>query len=61
MGEAINPEAYWFWHTTGVVGSYASATAAGMLLGLEEEQLLSTLGNAEPSLPDCGNSWRTAP
>lgn len=42
----INPEAYWFWHTTGVVGSYASATAAGMLLRLEEEQLLSTLGNA---------------
>lgn len=46
VGEAINPEAYWFWHTTGVVGSYASAAAAGMLLGLEEDQLLNALGNA---------------
>ncbi len=46
VGEAINPGAYWFWHTTGVVGSYASAAAAGKLLGLEEEQLLSALGSA---------------
>lgn len=46
VGEAINPEAYWFWHTTGVVGSFASAAAAAKLLKLDEEQLLNALGNA---------------
>lgn len=46
VGEAINPEAYWFWHTTGVVGSFASAAAAAKLLKLDEELLLNALGNA---------------
>ena len=46
IGEAINPGAYHRWHTTGVVGSYSSAVAAGKLLGLNEEQMLHAIGSA---------------
>ena len=46
VGEAINPGAYHYWHTTGVVGSFSSAVAAGKLLGLNDEQLLSAIGSA---------------
>lgn len=46
IGEAINPGAYHYWHTTGVVGSFSSAVAAGKLLGLTPEQFLSAMGSA---------------
>lgn len=46
IGEAINPGAYHRWHTTGVVGAFSSAVAAGKLLGLSEEQLLYAIGSA---------------
>ncbi|MCR4804852.1 MAG: MmgE/PrpD family protein [Clostridia bacterium] len=46
IGQAINPGAYWFWHTTGVCGAYASAAAAGKLLGLSKEQMLQAFGSA---------------
>lgn len=46
IGEAINPGAYHYWHTTAVVGSFASAVAAGMLMGLSPEQLLNAIGSA---------------
>ena len=46
VGEAINPSAYHFWHTTAVVGALASAVAAGKLLRLTPEQMCSALGSA---------------
>ncbi len=46
IGEAINPGAYHRWHTTGVVGSYSSAVAAGKLLDLDQDQMLSAIGSA---------------
>ena len=46
IGECINPEAYHFWHTTAVVGSFAAATVAARLLGLTEEELVHAFGSA---------------
>ncbi len=46
IGEAINPSAYHYWHTTGVAGSFSSAVAAGKLMGLDAAQLRSALGSA---------------
>ncbi|MCQ2555144.1 MAG: MmgE/PrpD family protein [Clostridia bacterium] len=46
IGTAINPGAYWYWHTTGVVGSFSSAAATGKLLGLTKDQMLNALGSA---------------
>lgn len=46
IGEAINPSSYKYWHTTAVVGAFASGTTAAKLLGLTEEQLLNCLGSA---------------
>lgn len=46
IGEAINPGSYHYWHTTGVVGSFASAVAVGKLLRLTSEQLLNAIGSA---------------
>lgn len=46
VGEAINPGSYHYWHTTGVVGSFSSAVAAGKLMDLTPEQLLNAIGSA---------------
>lgn len=46
IGEAINPSSYKYWHTTAVVGAFASGVTAAKLLGLTEEQLLNCLGSA---------------
>lgn len=46
VGEAINPGAYGYWHTTGVVGGFASAVAAGKLMGLDPEEFLNAIGSA---------------
>ncbi|MEG1578315.1 MAG: MmgE/PrpD family protein, partial [Oscillospiraceae bacterium] len=46
IGEAINPDAYDYWHTTGVVGAFSSAVAAGKLIGLDKTQLLHAIGSA---------------
>ncbi len=46
VGESINPGSYHYWHTTGVVGSFSSAVAAGKLMGLNQEQLLNAIGSA---------------
>jgi 2-methylcitrate dehydratase PrpD len=43
---AVNPSHYEFWHTTGTVGTFAAAVAAGKLLGLSGEQFVWALGNA---------------
>lgn len=46
IGQAINPSAYKYWHTTAVVGPFAAGAAAGKLLGLSEEELLHCFGSA---------------
>lgn len=46
IGEAINPYAYRFWHTTGVVGAFSSGIACGKLLGLDVEGLINCMGSA---------------
>ena len=34
------------WHTTGVIGTFGAAAAAGHLLGLDEEEMVSAFGMA---------------
>lgn len=46
IGETINPSSYKYWHTTGVIGTFTSAVTAGKLLGLNEEQMLNSMGSA---------------
>lgn len=46
VGEAINPSAYWFWHTTGVAGNFSAAATAGKLLDLDAEKMNHCLGTA---------------
>lgn len=46
IGEAINPGSYRYWHTTGIVGSFCSAAAAGKLLELNAGQMLNCFGSA---------------
>ena len=46
IGEAVTPAHYYYWHTTGTVGTYGAAAAAGKILGLNEEQMTDALGSA---------------
>lgn len=46
IGVAVNPSHFQVWHTTGTVGTFGAAATAGSLLKLNEEQLISTFGNA---------------
>ncbi|MGN0372961.1 MAG: MmgE/PrpD family protein [Enterocloster sp.] len=46
VGEAINPSSYKYWHTTAVVGAFASGVTAAKLLGLTEEEIVNCLGSA---------------
>ena len=46
IAEAVNPSHYRYWHPTGTCGVFGAATAAGVLLGLDAEQLAQALGNA---------------
>ncbi len=46
VGEAVNPDSYFFWHTTGTAGTFGAAAAAAKLLGLDAEQSLHCLGTA---------------
>ncbi len=46
VGEAVNPESYHFWHTTGTAGTFGAAGAAGNILGLDEDKMLHCLGSA---------------
>ena len=34
------------WHGTGIIGTFGAAAAAGHLLGLDEDQMVSALGMA---------------
>ena len=46
VGEALGPEHYRFFHTTGTAGTFGAAVAAGHLLGLDARAMLSALGSA---------------
>jgi len=46
VGEALGPEHYAVFHTTGTAGTIGAAVATGRLLGLDEERMLWALGNA---------------
>ncbi len=46
VGEAVNPEAYFFWHTTGTAGAIAAGAGAANLLHLDFEKTLMCYGTA---------------
>lgn len=46
VGEAVIPESYFFWHTTGTAGTFGAGASAARTLGLNEEQTLNALGSA---------------
>lgn len=46
VGEALGPEHYVYFHTTGTAGTLGAAIAVGHLLGLDEQRLLWAMGNA---------------
>lgn len=46
VAEAVNPSHYRFWHPTATCGVFGAAVAAGLVMGLTEQQLVDALGNA---------------
>ena len=46
IGEAVTPSHYEIFHTTGTVGTFGAAAAAGKLLGLTEDEMVHALGSA---------------
>lgn len=46
IGEAVTPSHYEIFHTTGTVGTFGAAIAAGKLLGLTVEEMTHALGSA---------------
>ena len=46
IGLTVNPAHYRHWHTTGTVGSFGAAAAAGLILNLDEARVVDALGNA---------------
>lgn len=49
IGRAVNPAHYAFWHTTGTVGCFGAAAAAGCVLGLDATRIAHAL-NAVASM-----------
>jgi 2-methylcitrate dehydratase PrpD len=49
IGAAVNPAHYAFWHTTGTVGCFGAAAAAGCVLGLDATRMAHAL-NAVASM-----------
>ena len=45
-GEAVIPESYFYWHTTGTAGIFGAAAAAANILELDEQQTLMCYGSA---------------
>lgn len=45
-GEAVIPESYFFWHTTGTAGTLGAAAAAAKLMELNASDTLQCLGSA---------------
>jgi 2-methylcitrate dehydratase PrpD len=46
IGQALGPQHYRYFHTTGTAGTFGAAVAAGHILGLDSEDMLSALGSA---------------
>ncbi len=46
IAAAVSPAHYRFWHTTGTVGGFGAAAAAGTLLGLDAEPMTWALAHA---------------
>lgn len=46
VGEAVIPESYFYWHTTGTAGIFGAAASAANILGLDAQQTLMCYGNA---------------
>ncbi len=46
IGAAVTPAHYQVWHTTATTGVFGAAMSSGKLLGLSEQQMLWSLGNA---------------
>lgn len=46
IGECINPESYYFWHTTATCGTISAAVAAGHLLRFDAEKMAQCIGTA---------------
>lgn len=46
VGEAVQPDSYYFWHTTGTVGTLAAAAASARILRLDGLHYLHALGSA---------------
>jgi 2-methylcitrate dehydratase PrpD len=46
IGEAVNPESYFFWHTTATCGVFAAAATVGNLKKFTPAQMVECLGTA---------------
>ncbi len=46
VGESVNPDSYFFWHTTATAGTFGAAAAAAKLLKLDSQQSIYCLGSA---------------
>lgn len=46
VGESVNPESYYFWHTTGTAGTFGAAAAAANLLHLDTDRTIQCYGSA---------------
>jgi 2-methylcitrate dehydratase PrpD len=46
VGQALGSEHYRYFHTTGTAGTVGAAVAAGHLLGLDTQEMLSAIGSA---------------
>lgn len=46
LGVAVSPAHYEYWHTTGTIGTFGAAVAAGSILNLDAGRLLHALANA---------------
>lgn len=46
LASAVNPSHYKVWHTTGTVGSFGAAAAAGCALGLDSKKIAASFGIA---------------
>ncbi|MEG1914588.1 MAG: MmgE/PrpD family protein [Acidaminococcaceae bacterium] len=46
VGEAVIPESYFYWHTTGTAGTFGAGASAASILGLDADQTTQCLGSA---------------
>ena len=46
VGESVQPESYFYWHTTATAGTFGAGAAAGSILGLDKQDMRNCLGSA---------------